>query len=658
MRFLRFFPIIFLLLFAAIVFRQFIFQGRLPIPADTIVGMYYPGRDLYSPQYPNGVPFKNSLITDVVRQTYPWRKLAIDQLKNGQLPLWNPYSFSGYPLMANLQSAPFYPANMIYWLTDFSTGWSIQIMLQIVLGGLFMLLFLKNLKLREEAVTLGALAWAGSGFFISWLESNVPIQSALWLPLALWAIDKRKGLALVIALGSSVLAGHLQIFSYVWITAAAYAFYRRNFLSSIFFLISSILVSWWLIPAGQFILSSNRAVDQSVWLKPDWFLPWQNLVQFVAPDFFGNPATGNYFGVWNYMEFVGYIGIIPLIFAMVSLLSRNKKTFFWLGLLAVSLIFALPTPLAKLPFQLNIPFLASAQPSRLIVLADFCLAILSAFGLDYFLGKKSKVLPSIFLITIIFAGLWIAVFGLHLSISLRNLYFPSAILVVSIILLLLAGKKKVFVLALLLTALIDSSRFAGKFLSFSSAEYLYPPTKVTTFLQENLGNYRFASLDDRIMPANFSVMYGLQDVGGYDPLYLKIYSDNIPAANRMISIKDPRSPMLDLLGVKYVLALNDINLLEYTKVFQDGETRIYENTQVFPRAFFINGGQVEIKSYQPNEILIRTNNTNNGSLVLTDTYHPSWKAQIDGQTANIETAYSFLRQVKVQAGEHIVRFYL
>src|SRR3989344_5465144 len=96
----KLFSVLFLGLLTIIFFWQFIFRGLLPIPSDTIVGLYHPFRDLYAKDYPNGIPFKNFLITDPVRQQYPWRELAISIEKKLELPLWNPYSLSGTPLLA------------------------------------------------------------------------------------------------------------------------------------------------------------------------------------------------------------------------------------------------------------------------------------------------------------------------------------------------------------------------------------------------------------------------------------------------------------------------------------------------------------------------------------------------------------------------------
>ena len=45
------------------------------------------------------------------------------------------------------------------------------------------------------------------------------------------------------------------------------------------------------------------------------------------------------------------------------------------------------------------------------------------------------------------------------------------------------------------------------------------------------------------------------------------------------------SPLLDVLGVKYVITSETIALPKYTEVWQGEGVRIYENTAVAPRAY-------------------------------------------------------------------------
>ena len=62
-------------------------------------------------------------------QFYPWRQLAVEQIQAGHWPLWNPYLGAGTPLAANLQTAAFYPPNLLFLLmpVDRAFGWALAI---------------------------------------------------------------------------------------------------------------------------------------------------------------------------------------------------------------------------------------------------------------------------------------------------------------------------------------------------------------------------------------------------------------------------------------------------------------------------------------------------------------------------------------------------
>src|SRR5687767_4370273 len=119
-----------LIVFLLGFFWQFFIKGLLPIPADTIVGLYHPFLDFYAKVSPQGVPFQNFLVTDPVRQIIPWKSLVLESLSSFSLPLWNPYEMAGKPLMANFQSGTFYPFNLILLIKPFEVSWSIFIILQ------------------------------------------------------------------------------------------------------------------------------------------------------------------------------------------------------------------------------------------------------------------------------------------------------------------------------------------------------------------------------------------------------------------------------------------------------------------------------------------------------------------------------------------------
>lgn len=181
---------IILAIFVLGFFWQFLAKGLLPIPSDTIVGLYHPFLDLYAKISPQGVPFQNFLVTDPVRQIIPWKSLVIENFSTFQLPLWNPYEMAGKPLLANFQSSPFYPLNILLFIKPLDISWSVFIILQPILAAAFMFLYLRNLKLDSRPAVLGSVSFAFCGFSIAWLEWGNVIHTALWLPLILLSIDK------------------------------------------------------------------------------------------------------------------------------------------------------------------------------------------------------------------------------------------------------------------------------------------------------------------------------------------------------------------------------------------------------------------------------------------------------------------------------------
>lgn len=158
--------------FVVLVFFYPVWLKKLvPLPADFIVGVYYPWLD-YKWGFSTGVPVKNPITTDVVSFIYPVQMLAIDLLKAGQFPLWNPYIFTGSPLLANFQSAPFSPTNFLYFLFDSLTAWSIQIMAQHFLAIVFTFLLLRYWNVSKLGALFGGLVFGFSGFNLIWSQWN------------------------------------------------------------------------------------------------------------------------------------------------------------------------------------------------------------------------------------------------------------------------------------------------------------------------------------------------------------------------------------------------------------------------------------------------------------------------------------------------------
>ena len=150
-----------------------------------------------------------------------------------------------------------------------------------------------------------------------------------------------------------------------------------------------------LLPTAEYLLQSQRsaAVDFDFAMTYS-FWPWRFLT-FIAPDLYGNPVSGDYWGYANYWEDAVYIGLIPFILAIMTLITRGRKTRnnkyinpafvgFLFVLILASFLIALGRNTPVFPwFYKYIPTFDMFQaPTRLSIIAIFCLTLLAAIGVD------------------------------------------------------------------------------------------------------------------------------------------------------------------------------------------------------------------------------------------------------------------------------------
>jgi hypothetical protein len=67
-------------------------------------------------------------------------------------------------------------------------------------------------------------------------------------------------------------------------------------------------------------------------------------------------------------------------------------------------------------------------------------------------------------------------------------------------------------------------------------------------------------------------------------------------------------------------------------------------------------GEVTLKSYDANRIVVEATTTKPGFLVLSETYYPDWKAWDNGTQVKIDRAYLTLRAVYLEPGTHTIEF--
>ena len=130
----------------------------------------------------------NLVLAGVDAFTYftPYRDYANAALRQGRLPLWNPYLFLGVPFLANIQAAVLYPLN---WL--FVTLWAPKALvwsavLHIWLAAAFTYGYARRgIGLSRSAAWVAAAAFAFSGFLGGQVEHVNQLSAGAWFPLLL-----------------------------------------------------------------------------------------------------------------------------------------------------------------------------------------------------------------------------------------------------------------------------------------------------------------------------------------------------------------------------------------------------------------------------------------------------------------------------------------
>lgn len=609
----------------------------MPLPGDFVVGVYYPWLD-YKWGYPTGVPVKNPMTTDVVSFIYPMQMLAIDMLKNGQWPLWNPYILAGSPLLANFQSAPFSPTNFVYWIFDRLTAWSVQIMLQHLAAGLFTYLLLRRWKVAKLPSLLGGVVYAFSGFNLIWSQWNGHALTAAFIPLLLlledrWFVKPHLwiGVLFSLSIALQILSGYPQVVFYTLVALGTlWLFHFRRdaswLLSSvalgIFGILGLGLSAFQILPGKELLDLSQREVEPHPF---EWaFLPLSKVITFFAPDYYGNHATQNYWGPQDYTSNTGFVGTVPAVFASlaVSLWKTRREVKFLFVLLFVSLILAFPTPISIFFWKSGLFGLNAASAHRSLVLFNLSVALLAGVGADKFLKNnvaivKAYILPSLILAGFLIFTLLMWQFGgvEKYKVGLRNLVWPSAILVSS---LLLAwwGNNRTHVWRyltfwfLLLLTLADLFRFGWKFTPFSPRKIVFPTTPVLDYLQNQEKPFR--TTGSRVIPINMRMPYKIETIEGYDAVYPLEISQFIAAitsgksgttpVGRYGTIGEETARVLSLINIKYNIVLKTDKYgkpspegsipqtysdKDYKKVFEDKSVAILENGKVLPRAFLV-----------------------------------------------------------------------
>lgn len=524
----------------------------------------------------------NELLNDQILQFIPWREFAVENLRKGTIPLWNPYQYCGSPFLGNSQSSPFYPVNLLTLFLNIHWYLIISAFMKLFIAGTGMYVFLRTLTLSRISSLWGGIIFMFFGFNILWL-GHPHTQSFIWTPwilanLVRW--DRKLDLIsfglMSLLLGISFLGGHPET---LLIVGSIYGFYsiflyffsgdlsqKGKFLAGVLgaLIIGGCIASIQFLPFLDY-LTQGTALTERLTMKPSTdYQGRRALITWLIPDFFGNPLLNSswvkdeFFFQFNYAEAVsGYIGLLPLL--MLTGLVFIKKTYrpiiFWSLLAIAGFIVAYKFPIIG-PLATKIPGLSLIHPKRLVILSSFSLIILSSFGLESFLApeltwkeKKSLLflIGTLSLLGIISTipvsgGFSLASQFLGLAAkSITRLPMEQVLTIIQqglntftyhILLALIAlsallwfkSFRSMKMMIILFCLAAELLHFGWKYNTGDSVAQFPPDHSLKMFFARDPSLYRIISLDEwTLYPPNTAMLDKVYDVRGYDAINPKTY---------------------------------------------------------------------------------------------------------------------------------------
>ncbi len=352
---------------------------------------------------------------DMTSLFFPSRVLLARSLREGIIPLWNPYKFGGSPFLAPMQSGVLYFPNWIFsYFFPAIMGTNLFILFHIWLLGIFTYYLLVK--------AFGVIRWIALPFslvipFCGIVQAQVEHLAALaaitWIPLMILLYKRflkkpggRSACWFSIALAMQILSGHPQYVAYTLFFLLLYTVYwmfshpdkpatKNGVLLVAFFLLvffSFVVSAAQVLPTLEHSRHTYRALSGFEYAS-SFSMPPRLLLTFLNPYIYRLSLDGADLPN-GYPEYNAFCGIMPLflfLFALGYVIARrDTKGIFLFVVSLLFLLFALGnhTPFFKLMLSV-FPFLAQYRvPSRILILVNLIWIIVAAHTLSILFSKK------------------------------------------------------------------------------------------------------------------------------------------------------------------------------------------------------------------------------------------------------------------------------
>ncbi|MGH2459378.1 MAG: YfhO family protein [Chloroflexota bacterium] len=360
---------------------------------------------------------------------YPNAVYLAERVRAGQLPLWDPYLFAGVPFLANSQVGALYPPNLLYLLGPVSRGYARLVVLHVwwLAFGTY-LLGRASLGTSRLAALFAAIAVAFGGFVGGMNGHLNQLEALAWAPLAILLVERgavarswRIQVLAAIPFALSALAGHSQELYMTGVMAALAGFSRvvqgwagrapfgwpplerpgspappkklaipqrldpATIAADLVRLavgpaLGVTIAAAQLVPTLELTRLSIRSAGLDFADAASFSLPPPLVLTTLLPSIGQSPPS---------TEWLGYVGLVTVVLAVVGLCRRPSPEAWWLaGLAAVGLALALGkyTPIFHLAFEVVPGVRLFRVPARWLTLWTLGIGLLAAWGFDSVVG--------------------------------------------------------------------------------------------------------------------------------------------------------------------------------------------------------------------------------------------------------------------------------
>jgi len=359
---------------------------------------------------------------DLATHHLPWRQWIAEQWLSGRLPLWNPLSANGFPMLAEPQAAGLYPPTLLFGLIDPLVALNLVILGHVWLATVGAWSFGRALGFSRPGAAITGIGFGASGFLLTHVVYLPMLCGAAWIPWLLLAVDRylrdarpRAALGAGGAAAMMVLAGHPQAAVLGALLAGTYAAARigtgypggppgrlranRGLRLAAGLLLGGLLCLPQLVATLELAGQSERAGGVDELFAAQGALPPNEIVNAALPRTFGYerpadiPLAHHHHGelYWGngetYWENAFFVGVPALLLALLAAVSgaRGLRFFAVWAVVAPLLMLGPATPLFLLWRALPGGDLLRF-PVRFALPWTLCIAVLAGGGLDAWLA--------------------------------------------------------------------------------------------------------------------------------------------------------------------------------------------------------------------------------------------------------------------------------